>query len=125
MGRGLSDLQRFIVVKAATCNRLHYAEILVEYFGWKPNGRLHYGPEHGKDYAGEDLAGRVIGGQHFSLKEIGEKRYRKTMATLSRTCTRLGQRGLVTCLCGRYALWSGVEITDKGREWLMVNKVAT
>lgn len=36
MGRGLSNLQRFIMAKAAEHKRLYYAEILAGYYGWEP-----------------------------------------------------------------------------------------
>jgi hypothetical protein len=42
MGRGVSKLQRYIVTKAATVERLHYHTILQEYYGWKSHrGRFH------------------------------------------------------------------------------------
>jgi hypothetical protein len=123
MGRGLSDLQRFIVAKAATCERLYYAEILAEFFGWKPKELLRYEPLHGITYK-MPVAGKYAHGQHFSADKIGEARYRKTVATLSRACSRLAARGLVECLQGACSRWSAVEITDKGREWLSVNRVA-
>ena len=68
-----------------------------------------------------DAAG--CGCQRFSRAGIGEKTYRKIMATLSRSCRRLGERSLVVCLVGTNAHWSGVEITDKGRGCLSVNTV--
>jgi hypothetical protein len=106
MGRGLSDLQRYILARAATVPRLHYVDILAEYFGWERGGW--------------DTNGHS--GQHFSRRRIGEKRYGKTMATLSRSVFRLQDRGLVVWMTG-WAKWSAAEITDKGREWLSVNKV--
>ena len=70
-----------------------------------------------------DEIGMIIlpGLQSFSPQEIGEPRYRATMASLSRSCRRLQERGLVTCLVGAGSHWSCVQITDKGREWLSVN----
>jgi hypothetical protein len=106
MGRGLSELQRFILREAGKRGRAYYADVLTGFFGWKPTpSRLP----------------RTPGQQRFSRSRIGERRYAKTMATLSRACWRLGQRGLVTCLQGARSHWSGVELTDKGREWLSVN----
>jgi hypothetical protein len=32
MGRGLSELQRWIVTEAARCPRLHYADVLHRFF---------------------------------------------------------------------------------------------
>jgi hypothetical protein len=106
MGRGLSDLQRFILVRAATTERLYYADVLEGFFGWVP--RPATGP----------------GGHRFSRREIGEAAYRKAMASLSRACRRLEWRGLVTRLCGQLSHWSAVEITEKGKACLSVNRRA-
>jgi hypothetical protein len=58
------------------------------------------------------------GSHTFSPTKIGEDKYRRTMAALSRSCARLGERGLVKCLVGESSRWSGVEITDAGRAWV-------
>jgi len=123
MGRGLSDLQRYILDRAGKQRRVYYVEILEGYFGWAPEyeiGRYSLG-RYENDHRGE--VGELVspGSQHFSRKRIGEKTYRKVMATLSRSCKRLQARGLVTWLCGTYSYWSGVEITEEGRKWLSVN----
>src|SRR6516165_8404509 len=39
MGHGLSPLQRYIVTKAATVERLYYHDILQEYYGWQSHRR--------------------------------------------------------------------------------------
>jgi hypothetical protein len=106
MGRGLSELQRHILVESSRRNRLHYSHILVGFFGWKCR----------RGFSKDDYAR-----QKFSRADIGEAVYRRVMATLSRSCARLQARGLVTCLTGATARWSGVEITAEGREWLSVN----
>jgi hypothetical protein len=116
MGRGLSRLQRHILAEAGRRSRVFYAEVLAGYFGWAPKYPLK------RDSDGT-LAGP--GDQKFSRRGVGEKVYRKTLATLSRSCLRLQQRGLVTCLRGEYGRWAAVEITDKGREWLSANLVPT
>src|SRR5262249_28372340 len=90
--------------------RVYYTEVLMGYFGWKRSTPLPRNPDA---YEGP-------GTQLFSRREIGEKTYGKVMATLSRACARLGDRGLVTCLYGKHSHWSGVQITDKGTEWLWV-----
>jgi hypothetical protein len=61
------------------------------------------------------------GDQRFAVAAIGVKRYRSTLVTLSRACSRLEQRGLVTRLRAAHSHWAAVAITDKGREWLTVN----
>jgi hypothetical protein len=112
VGRGLSDLQRFVLARAGERPRLYYAEVLVEWFGWTPGRPLK-----------RNDAGTLHdpGGRNFSPAKIGPARYNQVMTTLSRVCASLRRRGLVTCLTGRLARWSAVEITDKGREWLSVN----
>src|SRR5262245_31279974 len=104
MGRGLSDLQRFILTRAAQQERLYYAEILAEYFGWELRKSMYL-----KD-------GKYWSGQFFGRRKIGEAVYHRVMATLSRTCRRLEARGLVQCVSGAYCRWSAVDITDKGRD---------
>jgi hypothetical protein len=123
MGRGLSELQRFILKKAAGQKRLHYAEVLVEFFGWQPEVALRHHPPGSRSYFGDEWEGELEdpGAQYFSRRTIGEATYRKVMATLSRSCRRLQDRGLVTCLQGAYARWAAVSITEAGRQWLSVN----
>src|SRR5262245_24454669 len=114
MGRGFSPLQRYIVTKAATVDRLYYWEILQDYYGWTIHRAMHsvYDPITLQP-TGERR--HSPGGQRFWPEEIGRERYHKTMVTLSRATARLGQRGLVTCLTGTRSHWSGVEITTEGR----------
>jgi hypothetical protein len=119
MGRGLSGLQRFILEKANTKKRVYYVEVLEGFYGWKPRRPIRrHGPN---DQYGEE--GEIIGpgAKRFSPQLIGEKKYRKVRAALSRACKRLADRGLVVRLEGAYSHWAGVEITSVGREWLSVN----
>jgi hypothetical protein len=112
MGRGLSDLQRYVLAEAGKRSRVYYAEVLAGFYGWRPRREL------ARDAEGKL---RSPGSWHFSPRKVGENRYNKAMAALSRACARLGTRGLVTCLKGVSSRWAGVEITDKGKEWLSVN----
>jgi hypothetical protein len=112
MGRGLSKLQRYILAEAVTGHRTHYCKILAGFFGWETA------------WASPARRSPTPGCRNFDPNEIGRKRYRSAVAALSRACRRLEARGLVTCLQGAYSHWSAVEITDKGREWLLVNSVA-
>ena len=105
MARGLSDLQRYIVTKAATVERLYTHDILQEYYGWTS----HIGTWHKRDGT------YTPGDQRFWPEEIGAQRYHATRVTLSRAIARLQQRGLVQALQGRSAHGSGVEITAEGR----------
>jgi hypothetical protein len=94
MGRGLSELQRYILTKAAADRRgqVCYPAILTGFFGWEKKRPFQW---------------------KFQPLKIGEGKYRSDKASLSRSCCRLKQRGLVK-RAHRYAL----EITATGREWL-------
>ena len=107
MGRGLSELQRFILSKAAHQKRVYYCEILADYFKWKPVRKFWRDKDTG------ELKDPV--GQHFSRQAIGEREYTRVMVTLGRSCLRLEKRGLVTCIQGAYAHWSAVKITEEGK----------
>jgi hypothetical protein len=107
MARGLSDLQRYIVTQAATVARLHYPFILQDYYGWRPRRPLTERRSSG------DVSYQP--GQHFWPEDIGRAEYHRVMVTLGRACTRLAQRGLVTCLIGTSYKWSAVELTPEGR----------
>ncbi len=100
MGRGLSELQRWILREARARGRLYYADICEGYFGWnrKPRGTLSENYNR----------------QMFSRQAIGEKEYDRVMATISRSCLRLERRELVRCLRGLN--WAAVEIAKGGRE---------
>jgi hypothetical protein len=127
MGRGLSDLQRWIVIEAAKRKVLSHADILMGYFGWKAERRVNrYGDEGFPIKNRWDHKGDLVhpGARYFSRAKIGEKEYANTRGTLTRSCNRLAERGLVKLLCGYYSPWAGVKITDKGRLWLSVNSEA-
>jgi hypothetical protein len=111
MGRGLSDLQRYIVTKAASVERLYYHDILQGYYGWP----LHTDFRHMRTDEETGQRRLLPGGQFFWPEEIGVQRYHATRVSLSRAVERLQWRGLVTWLSGTRAHWSGVEITDEGR----------
>jgi hypothetical protein len=123
VARGLSGLQRWILVEAGKREKaprdgvpgkdnilLYYCDILAGYFGWEPASDILAKPS----------------GRHFSPTEIGVKQYRRTMAALSRSCRRLKDRGLVVWRNGESSSggsrWAAVELTDEGRKWLSVNQ---
>ncbi len=109
MGRGLSELQKTMLTIAAEDkddpkrhNVALYNEVLVRHYGWRPTHRRgDVGPQ----------------GWHFSKRDIGEKEYRKARAAVSRSASRLAERGLVDfmvfSLTERYV---GVRLTDEGAE---------
>jgi hypothetical protein len=105
MGRGLSKLQTDILKFAAKRPMAHYAELLKHLFGWEPT-KYKFTYEDGRFRPS---------GQFFSKKEIGAKRYRSNMASLSRACVRLEHRGLVVIYSATISHWSAVKITDAGR----------
>ncbi len=105
MGRGLSKLQRFILITAATTDRyketkgrIYNTDIFEGFYGWRTNGAQRFGSKC------------------FDPKEIGQKKYDAAHVAVRKACDRLNSRGLVVCLNGRSAHWAGLEITDKGRE---------
>ena len=122
MGRGLSELQSFILKKASEAPvmdprgefassrlpHLFVPEILIGFWGWEPEKPVR------------DERGHKEIGYYFSRKRIGEARYNRGMAAVSRAVARLEARGLVE----RYS-WlntSSVVITHSGRAWLMVKQ---
>jgi hypothetical protein len=128
MGRGLSNLQEFILSETNKLNRCYYADVLEKYYGWAPKKPIErYGNIYTEVISGkqeekptpEELVGQIRhpGRRYFSPKEVGLKEYRKVMASLCRACARLRERGLVECLQGTNGHWAGVELTNKGRVW--------
>jgi hypothetical protein len=97
MGRGLSNLQRWILSEARRRGWLEYDEIYQGYFGWRRTG----------PYWPNELR------QTFSPRDIGEGEYNRVMATVSRSVRRLEERGLVR-LTGDYL--GQLELTGAGRE---------
>jgi hypothetical protein len=117
----LSSLQRQILAMARA-NRvkegrtdetrggadLYYWEVLATVYGFPPTGATRY-PENYGDHAGQ----RIPGGQKFDRQAIGTARYNRAQAAVSRAMSRLGERGLIACLRGRYC-WSGCSLAKKG-----------
>jgi hypothetical protein len=114
MGRGLSDLQRAVLLLAYRKRRerekqlaaleegshkwgvltrgggsvdLYFAEFLREHFGFEVHA-IWWDPER-------DGFRRPHMGNNFSMQRTGERRYRTAQASLSRAVKRLEQRGLV------------------------------
>jgi hypothetical protein len=84
MGRGLSELQHWILDQVDACGTLRYADICAGYYGWTPVRPID--PSHG---------------QYFSPATIGRQEYRRVLVTISRACKRLARRELVTWENGR------------------------
>jgi hypothetical protein len=134
MGRGLSDLQRWILQQASERTRLYVPEICQGFFGWQPKTPLHrYGEsdhptrQPSKEWGERDGDMIPFGGQYFSRKEIGAREYRRVMVTISRALSRLQGRGLVEGswwerpTIGIHFFAPNVSLTEQGRTWLSVN----
>jgi hypothetical protein len=126
MARGLSDLQQFILRRLEPAGRVYYASLLEGYFHWPPL-RCDIGYREFKLagkiadlYGTHPVAGQltVLALSHFSPRQIGEARYNRGMANLSRACVRLEKRGLVKRFQGLSSRQTGVEMTSKGWQWL-------
>jgi len=97
MGRGLSDLQRWILRQTCKRGQLEYADIRRDYFGWKSKQ--------------QDKQLR----ERYSPQDIGEDEYNRVMATISRSCRRLEARGLIT-LEGYAPYLKWIKPTKSGRD---------
>jgi hypothetical protein len=121
MGRGLSDLQRWILRECVAGDHvgMYYWHICLHYFKW---------PAHTQHQPNDFPQHFSVGNPIFRSQDIGVKEYRRVMATISRSCARLQARGLIEVSPLRYkgsgAIAAGcVYITDAGKEWLSVNDV--
>ncbi|HXG64626.1 MAG TPA: hypothetical protein VNO70_05935 [Blastocatellia bacterium] len=133
MPRGLSELQQFILKRAATRGKVYYCEILTEYFGWRPERAMErYGetalvrdPENNlvRVKVPAHLVGEVIdaGLRYFTPEKIGAREYNRAMATLSRAARRLAARGLCVRIHGKEGRYAGVKLTEAGRVWFRQN----
>jgi hypothetical protein len=118
MARGLSDLQKWILVQAYNrrleaeaegtymsrrygCDLLA-ANVLDEYYGWKKSGVYNY---------------IARGGRNFDRETIGRSKYNSTRSILSLTFKGLQKRGLVILTYRKeHVSWSGINLTEKGIE---------
>lgn len=125
MGRGLSDLQRFVLTRAlenaqaegrAVDERrgadLYTREALHGFYGWPlvPHaaGRLRDNPTIGVSLVG-------LGMLVFKIAPADRARFRANTVAVSKACARLEERGLVARLFGLHARWAGVSLTEAGR----------
>src|SRR5262245_55582663 len=80
MGRGLSELQRYILAEAGKRPLVYYTDVLLGYFGWKPDRAvIRYGQHRSYPAADKHPEGALVqpGGHVFSRGQIGEAEYRK------------------------------------------------
>jgi hypothetical protein len=93
MGKGLSDLQRFILKEAYKKHNISNADILIKRYGFK---QVSYGSIK------------------FNRHQIGMKRYLSASAAVARSLTRLRNRGLITRIYGPL-VW-GHRLTKTGSQ---------
>jgi hypothetical protein len=108
------------------------AEICAGFFGWQPTrpfvrfGDPGYQAIQPRPADGEragDLIPFALSVHYFSRQQIGACKYRRVMATISRSVARLAARGLVERSAYGYAM-RHVTITEQGRQWPSVNTSA-
>ena len=128
MGRGLSDLQRSILIAAfkAPDNRrgqrmLYYKDICTQYFGWLP-GYAIWNNLDGWKWKYDPRYAELLGSHCFATQIMGKKEYQRVMVTISKSVCRLEKRGLVECYQGTLSHWSGVIITEAGKSLLANSK---
>ncbi len=124
MGKGLSPLQRTILITALanrtaegrddTCNGadVYLAEVLHRHFHFP--FKRDYWLRDKSDAAILAEMRKLPGSHRFSLVEIGASKYRAAQAALSRAAARLQQRGQVVRYNGSTAWWAGVRLTPQG-----------
>lgn len=121
MGRGLSDLQKRMLVMAlenhqpertSSADLLH-KEVLAEVYRlpvykWSSEQNT---PD--REYIRKNLASQIFltDGLHPEFK----RRYNAACAAISRAAARLQERGLVECTSG-YARWAGINLTTEGAQ---------
>jgi hypothetical protein len=118
MGRGLSDLQRWILRQTFERGTVTNAEICQGYFGW-PDRQPAYCIRSRWD--GEPVL-QCIRSEAFSPQAIGHKHYHVVTVTISRAIHRLGRRGLVWW--DHKTSGSPMRLTEQGQEWYWLNVVA-
>lgn len=97
MGRGLSDLQRWILAEVTRLGYLYYADVCERYFGWTPQRPIYRYGQGPYAHDRRETAGQLVhpSSKYFLPAQVGPKEYRRGMVTLSRACRRLKARGLI------------------------------
>jgi len=104
MGKGLSDLQKFILQETYKKHQISNPEILIKRYGFKQ---------------------MYSGGIKFNRNQIGMKRYLSVSAAVANSLTRLKKRGLM--IRGGCPNWghrltkSGIQVVKKNRVKLCYN----
>ena len=128
MGRRLSDLQRSILIAVfkAPDNRrgqpmLYYKDVCMQYFGWLPGYAIWYSPD-GWKWKYDPRYAELLGSHCFASQIMGKKEYQRVLVTINKSVRRLEKRGLVECYQGAILHWSGVIITEAGKNLLANSK---
>ena len=139
MGRGLSELQRTILLMAYKNHKKYTSEIWIkkeikEYNKMRVMSTYEgislpkeYTPFHFDLYHYEILA-HLIGldpnkmceydVKRFKPESIGYKKYKSLNASISRAISRLWKRGLIDWYPFNHQSTSGIKLTEKGIEWV-------
>jgi hypothetical protein len=96
MGRGLSDLQRFILAQAGQRSRVYYPDVLAGSYGWKPVRpvrRYRAGDKVGYPEARpappEEVGTPCVPSSWvLSLRRLGRARYRSELREMAQTLCR-------------------------------------
>jgi hypothetical protein len=131
MGRGLSPLQRWMLVEAAKQRpvkeaeplpiaddvmKAHFPEIAKRMSSAKHNGVDLYYWEVMDRYFDVRTRHRKLQFGLDGWRTFVKPAYKRAAATLSRSVGRLESRGFVEVLHGRYSRWAGIRLTDLGKQ---------
>lgn len=116
MGRGLSEVQRWILHRAVERGRLYTVEVLAGFYEWQPDPPLAYREVNGERFLSYPQIRR------FSPWWIGSA-YNRTMAALNRSVRRLMERKLIV-RANSDNRWITIEPTVRGRWWVKSAGVA-
>jgi hypothetical protein len=113
MGRGLSELQKKILVASLESRGntpgkqidAYYRELITVCFGWEQTGYI---------LVNDELNSTFVGPKQFKKRD--HPNYNAVKVSLTRAVKRLETRGLLTCYHGRSANWAGVKLTQSGEE---------
>jgi hypothetical protein len=124
MGKGLSNLQKFILVKSVENESQKNRDVdgFKRLYGIIIEGNDIYAPEVMYYYYNFPLRRNIPGPgtlrhswQHFSMNEIGTSKYKSAQASVSKAFSRLEERGFLVRWYYEKKFMAA-RLTDKGRE---------
>lgn len=126
MGRGLSPLQRWMLMTAlankvadeetgsARKTHLYNAEVYCGWYGWTPY-TMAFGHSEWRRPTDRSYVRQHPADQHYRLAEIGHAGYATVTNAVARASRRLVDRGLMEIVEPFYRLrWVGMCLTDEG-----------